>query len=229
MPYIRQLIKQKQMKKNITIPQTLNDITLKQWIEYTTLEEPTNERMVSLFCNISGNELLNLPNKIYSKAVDGLSDVIDSCNGKQTLTLRFKLGGVEYGMIPNLDEITYGENKDLLAMLTDWKTMDKAMAVLYRPITKSSFGTYEIEQYSGKHIKENSKFLEHMPLDIVLGAKLFFWSLTNELLRCIPSYLERMIDKEMTTTQQEELSKKLGVDTKKHITLLKETLEDLTK
>ena len=217
------------MRRSITIPQTLNDITLKQYMEFISLEEPTNERLVSLFTNIEGQELLDLPNKVYSKAIEGVDSVIESSRGEQTLTLRFKLGGVEYGMIPNLDEITYGENKDLLAMISDWKTMDKAMAILYRPITKSSFGTYEIEKYSMKHIKENTKFLEHMPMDIVFGAKLFFWSLTNELLRCIPNYLQRVMDKEITTTQQEELSKKLGVDMKKHITSLKETLEGLTK
>lgn len=214
------------MSKSITIPQTLNDITLKQWMEYTTLEEPTNERLVSLFCNIEGRELLDLPNKIYSKAIDGLEDVIESSRGEQRLTLRFKLGGVEYGMIPNLDEITYGENKDLLAMIGDWKNMDKAMAVLYRPITKSSFGTYEIEKYRGV---DHAKFLQHMPMDIVFGAQLFFYSLTNELLRCIPNYLQRVVEKEMTPTQQEELSKKLGEDMKKRITLLKETLEDLVR
>ena len=129
------------MRRSITIPQTLNDITLKQYMEFMTLEEPTNERLVSLFTNTEGQELLDLPNKVYLKAVEGIDNVIESSKGEHTLRLRFKLGGVKYGMIPNLDEITYGENKDLLAMISDWKTMDKAMAILYRPIAKSSFGT----------------------------------------------------------------------------------------
>lgn len=214
------------MKRSITIPQTLNDITLKQWMEYVKLDNPTNEKLVSLFCNVKGQELLDLPNKIYSKAVNGLENVIESSKGEHQVKLRFKLGGVEYGMIPNLDEITYGENKDLLAMIADWNNMDKAMAVLFRPIVKSSFGTYEIEKYRGV---DNAKFLQHMPMDIVFGAQLFFYNLTKELLRCIPNYLQKVMKEEMTDIQQEELSKKLGVDMKKHIILLKETLGDLTR
>ncbi len=213
-------------KRSITIPQTLRDITLKQWMEYKTLESPTNERLVSLFCNIEGQDLLDLPNKVYARAIDGLEDVIKSSEGKHEVKLRFKLGGVEYGMIPNLDEITYGENKDLLAMIGDWKNMDKAMAVLFRPVTKTSFGTYEIEKYRGI---DNAKYLKHMTMDIVLGAQLFFYSLTKELLRLIPSYLQRVMEKELTPIQQEEISKKYGEDMKKRITLLKETLGGLAK
>lgn len=214
------------MKRSITIPQTLNDITLKQWMEYVELDNPNDERLVSLFCNVKGQELLEVPNKVYAKAIEGLGNVIESSKGEHILRLRFKLGGVEYGMIPNLDEISYGENKDLVAMIGDWKNMHKAMSVLFRPIVKSQGGMYEIEPY--KDIK-SSEILIHMPMDIVFGAQLFFYSLTKELLRCIPSYLLKVMDKEMTTIQQEELSKKLGEDMRKRITSLKETLEDLTR
>jgi hypothetical protein len=215
------------MKRSITIPQTLNDITLKQWMEYVTLEDPSDERLVSLFCNVNGKELLELPNRVYAKAVEGLSTLIQSIGNKQNLVTRFTLGGVNYGMIPNLDDITYGENKDLLAMIGDWKNMDKAMAVLFRPITKNSLKTYEIEEYKGV---DNAIYLQHMPLDIVFAAQLFFYTLTKELLHSIPNYLEREIAKPQTSgTTQVQITKENGEAMMKHIASLRETLRSLTR
>ena len=140
--------------------------------------------------------------------------------------MRFKLNGTEYGMIPNLDEITYGENKDLMGYLGDWKTMHLAMSVLYRPITQTLGSTYSIEKYSGT--KEHRDVMQHMALDIVLGAQVFFCRLTEELLRAIPNYLERVVHNNKGQ-MQDQSTKQTGEAMMRYSASLRETLEDLRR
>ena len=126
--------------------------------------------------------------------------------------------------MPNLDDITYGENKDVTAYLNDWQTMHKAMAVLYRPIKQKLGARYLIEDYEGSH--KYSEAMKEMPLGIVMGAMVFFYNLTNALLKAIPSYLEKQTEKEQTTGV---ISAENGEAIKKYIHLLKETSEDLMR
>jgi hypothetical protein len=102
--------------------------------------------------------------------------------------------------------------------------MHKAMAVLYRPITQTQKGKYLIQEYNGT--REYSELMKQMPLSVVMGAMVFFYNLTNELLNHIPSYLEREMEKEQ---MKGVISDENGEAIKKSIHLLKATLEDLTK
>ena len=179
------------MKVEINIPESLNDITLEQYQRFLSIEQPTNEDLLSCFLNIN----LEAINKInwskfdeYVATINGLFDV------KQEHQLRFVLNGVEFGFIPNLDVISYGENKDITTYVNDWQSMNKAMAVLYRPIKQQQGKKYLIEEYDGS--SKYSEFMKQMPLGIVMGSMLFFWHLTNELLNCIPNYLEKEMEKQ---------------------------------
>ena len=102
--------------------------------------------------------------------------------------------------------------------------MHKAMAVLYRPIKQKLGARYLIEDYEGSH--KYSEAMKEMPLGIVMGAMVFFYNLTNALLKAIPSYLERQAKKEQTTGA---ISAENGEAIKKYIHLLKETSEDLMR
>ena len=42
---------------------------------------------------------------------------------------------VEFGFVPKLDELSFGEFIDLDKYLQDWDSMHKAMAVLFRPVS----------------------------------------------------------------------------------------------
>jgi hypothetical protein len=57
--------------------------------------------------------------------------------------------------------------------------MHKAMAVLYRPVTARVANRYDIEKYEGSD-KYANKMLD-IPLDIAVGAMLFFWTLGSDL------------------------------------------------
>jgi hypothetical protein len=209
------------MKIEVNIPENLNDITLGQYQEFLKIEEPTEEDILKVFL---GLDLKGL-GKIKASDVDKYANHITSLfEQEQEHVLKFDLKGVQFGFMPNLDEITYGENKDVTAYLNDWQTMHKAMAVLYRPIKQKLGARYLIEDYEGSH--KYSEAMKEMPLGVVMGAMVFFYNLTNALLKAIPNYLEKQTEKEQMTGA---ISAENGEAIKKYTRLLKETSEDLMR
>jgi hypothetical protein len=68
--------------------------------------------------------------------------------------------------------------------------------------------------------------MKEMPLNVVMGAMVFFYNLTNVLLKSIPSFLEKEIAKEQ---MQGVISPENGEAIQSYIHLLKQTLQDLNK
>ena len=136
------------MKLEVGIPENLNEITLGQYQEFLKIEEPTEEDILKVFLNINMQGLV----KIKASDVDTYaSHITNLFNNEPKFQNKFDLRGQEFGFIPNLDEITYGENKDITAYINDWQTIHKAMAVLYRPRTNKLGKKYIIEDYEGSH------------------------------------------------------------------------------
>ena len=134
------------MKIEVNIPESLDDITLEQYQRFTKIEEPTEEQILTTFLDISVEELRMLP----AEFTDDFAGQIESIfKQDKEFTSTFILNGVRYGFIPKLDDITYGENKDLTTYLNDFSNMHKAMAVMYRPVTHFQKGKYLIESYEG--------------------------------------------------------------------------------
>ena len=209
------------MKLEINIPESLDDITLEQYQTFLLIEEPTNDDLLSIFLNLNQQGI----DKIKASEVDRMVVLINSLfETKQEHKRTFTLNGKEFGFIPDLDNITYGENKDITTYINDWQSMNKAMATLYRPITNKQKGKYLIQEYEGT--REYSELMKQMPLSIVMGAMVFFYNLTNELLNYIPSYLEAQMKKEQ---MKGVISEENGEAIKKSIHLLKGTLEELTR
>ena len=102
------------------------------------------------------------------------------------------MGDTEFGFIPKLDEMTFGEYVDLDTFMSDWSTMHKAMAVLYRPIKTRYEDKYEIVEYDGDMYHEAMK---KMPLSVAMGSMLFFYRLENDLLMTLEGYSEAEIQK----------------------------------
>lgn len=179
------------MRIEITIPESLDDITLEQYQVFSKIEEPTIDQTLTTFLNISQKELNMLP----ADKIEGFAEQINSVfEQDKQFTPTFVLNGVKYGFIPKLDSITYGENKDLTTYLNDFDNMHKAMAVMYRPIIHEQRGKYLIEDYEGS--SKYSEVMRQAPLSVVLGATVFFYNLTNGLLKAIPNYLGEELEKE---------------------------------
>ena len=216
------------MKLEISIPTELNEIKLSQYQAFlkigkdNTDEEFLHQKMVQTFCGIDLKEVAEIRYKEVIEITESLGKMFDIKNHK--FISRFKMGGVEFGFIPNLDDMTFGEYTDLDTYINDWEQMHKAMAVLYRPIKKNGLnGTYDIEKYNGSITY--SDVMKHAPLDVVFGANVFFYTLGNELLKSTMTYLEN--SKEMKDILQRHSSEKDGAGIVQSMLLLKETLQTL--
>ncbi len=156
---------------DIIIPTCLADIPLYQMQEYEALEMEAEERTlnaVAIFCSLSLKEVSKLPIKILNRAIENIKGALEE---KPKFQPRFKYKGIEYGFIPNLDELSTGEFIDLDTYQKDKTAIWKMMSVLYRPIVQSGQNErYLIEPYSGKL---NDAFKE-MPCDVAFGCLLFF-------------------------------------------------------
>ena len=214
------------MKIEINVPDSLNEITLDQYQRFEKINTEDNQgstfllqKMVEIFCNLDLKDVAEIKYKSVQEIIVHLNKSFDI---KHKLIPTFKLGGIEYGFIPVLDDMTLGEYVDLDENLGDWKNMHKAMSVLYRPITFQKGHKYNIEPYKGMNDK-----LKYMPLDVVFGAMVFFWNLNNELVEAILNYLQRETNK--LTTQQREHLEASGVGISQSMESLKEMLPSLMR
>jgi len=168
----------------ITIPETLKDITLGQFQKHSELikredlsDIELNRRKIHLFTGLDYNSVSNI--KQYD-AKEILETIDLALNQTVEFEPRFTMGGIEFGFIPNLDDITQGEFIDISTYGTEAETMHQLMAVLFRPIKKKDLlGNYEVIPYQGT--KQYSDIMKAMPMHIVNGALVFFSSLANEL------------------------------------------------
>ena len=91
-------------------------------------------------------------------------------NQKPPLVREFTMKGKEYGFIPKLEDMSFGEYVDLDTYVGDFENIHRAMAVLYRPITQKYNDKYLIEEYEG----DDNEIMKDMPMDAVLSSIIFF-------------------------------------------------------
>jgi hypothetical protein len=216
------------MKIELTIPTSLNEIKLAQYQKFLSIVKDNEEseflqqKMVQIFCGIDLKDVASIR---YKDVVEINQNINNLFTKENKFIQRFKMGGVEFGFIPNLDEMSTGEYMDLDAYITDWETMHNAMAVLYRPITNKLGTKYNIEEYKGS--VTYADVMRHAPLDVVLGAMVFFYNLGNDLLSSTINYLEK--NQEVQNILNKHNSENGGDGIQVSMLLLKETLEDLMK
>ena len=158
--------------QTLKVPNKLNELTLGQYQKFNKVisGEPDNDflqrKTIEIFCNVDITEVGNYK---YSSIAQVVSIINKMFKEKPRLIDRFNYNGKQFGFIPKLDDITFGEFVDLDLLMGDWETMDKAMAILFREVTDSKGSKYIIEPYNSE--RENN--FKNMPLDVALGA-LFF-------------------------------------------------------
>lgn len=211
------------MKMELTVPNTLSEITLKQYQKFLKIQETNTDdaflrfKMIEIFCNIDAQAVRQLRLSDTDKIIEILNNVFEE---KPQLTETFKLGDVEYGFIPKLEDISLGEYVDLDTYIGNWDQMHVAMNVLYRPIKDKIKDKYTIKEYN----TDAEKPLDEIPLDIVFGAIFFFYNLGIDLSKTMMNYLE-------TEGEQNLMHKQIlgenGDGINQSLPLLKEILEDL--
>ncbi len=212
------------MNIDVIVPEDLNEITLGQYQKYLKVQEDNedetfiSQKMIEIFCNV---ELKYVMKMKWSDVQEITRTLIEMFDKKDKFTKIFTLDNVQYGFIPNLDEISFGEFVDLDSYLQDWQEMHNAMNVLYRPIDIQVRGKYNIKEYDGKQ----SDTLKDMPLSIALGAVFFLLNLGKELSQVMMDYLQRGVLKEDSALKEGLLKNGVGIH---HFTKqLKGMLQDL--
>ena len=205
------------------IPDTLNEITLGQYQKYIKYQNDNDDenflaiKMIEVFCGLRNNTVRAMKAKSIS---DICKILVDMFNEKPDLVKQFKMNGITYGFIPDLENMTFGEYIDLDTFIGDFENMHKAMSVLYRPITQSYKDKYLIEKYTG----DKSKDMIDMPMDAVFGSILFFYHLGMELSTAMLNSLEGQEEENLVHYLS---STKNGDGINQFTASLKEILEDL--
>lgn len=209
------------MKVELIVPNNLNEVTLGQYQEYIKLKDLSETelslKMIEIFCNLKSEQVRYLKATDVRNVVTIIAEMFDS---KPSLVNTFKIDGVEYGFIPNLDEMSFGEYIDLDTYIGDWDNIEKAMGVLYRPVEIRKGNRYHIKEYEAGE----TEHLKAMPLDAVLGSILFFYRLGNDLCKIMMNSLEGT---EMEDLQAHLNSEANGVGTQAFMLSLNQILDDL--
>ena len=187
----------------ILIPESARELTVEQYQKFLKVEGDetfTMLKALELFANI--------PLKVaYAMKADDIlsisTDIFTMVSVKHPLVKRLSFRGKEYGFVPNLEEMSFGEYIDLDNYLSDMQSLHKTIGVLYRPITIDKGGLYEIEPYNG------TDGYSDFPLDVALGATLFFYRLSNRLLKDSQTSLEEETTNNLTS-QPPLTSQELG-------------------
>lgn len=222
----------------LKVPQKLQAIKLRQYQEYLKVQKDNedvedaqnflNSKCIQIFCGLTLKESYNLPVKMF----DGVLSQIGKCFEEPTpLIKEFSMTGsngieVSFGMIPSLDEMTFGEYIDLENFMSDWDSMHKAMAVLYRPITFNKNGKYLIEDYDG-----TDKYWEVMkdaPVNVSLGAMVFFYRLGKKLCKYTMDYLLLQQNQKGASVQEKDLERS-GDGINQFMLSLEKTYQELMK
>ena len=177
------------MKFELTIPSDLSEISLKQYKKFLKIQESNEDsyflqcKMIEIFCNLDAKSVRLLKLADADKIVQILNKMFEA---KPQLIRTFKLGNIEYGVIPSLDEISLGEYVDLDTYMGDWQNMQIAMNVLYRPIKEKIGNKYLIKEYD----VESKDILQEIPMDVVFGSIFFLYNLGIDLSKAMMDYLE---------------------------------------
>ena len=180
------------------LPTEWNEVSISQYSKLMKVldNEDASEieliiRTLEALVGIESRVLTKAPLK-YLKGVYIELAILTSKEPANHLKKVIEIDGVEYGMIPDFNDLTLGEFVDLDNYLQDsWNNLVKIFAVLYRPIVERKGDKYIIEDYTLKDIKERREiFSDKLSIDTAFGAMVFFYDIGSKLIENMVSSLE---------------------------------------
>jgi hypothetical protein len=220
------------MKLDILLPTSLSEIPLVRYQKFIEMKEQSNDeefianKMIQIFCGIELKEVMQIKVKELNGLIKHFTDVFSE---KPQLVRQFKIKDIEFGFIPKIDDISFGEYVDLEHHFQNWSTYHKAMAVMFRPIKEKHGDKYTIVDYEPN--EDMQELMKFAPLDVAISASVFFWSLGSELLSLTMNYLQNEVTKmtHSVNTQNEANLANAGVGIRQSINALQEISPSLMK
>ena len=167
----------------------LENITIEQYMYISlmvqTYKEDVDKLNAELIKYVYGD--LDVSKKEADKTIQDLTGELML---EPDFVHRFEYQGVEYGFIPNLDEISTAEFIDLDDYIKEGSQLNKIAAILYRPITSSNKMLYQIEKYEGT--SKYSEIMKGVNYKVAVGAVVFFCNLSKSLLKALDTYTQKM-------------------------------------
>ena len=169
----------------VTIPTEPSDIPLSKYIECYKIgqEESLDQtwrakKIIKTITGVGFNTLEQIPIRQLDQIANKIGLVLQT---EQEFKQRFTWKGIEYGFIPNLEDLTTAEFVDIDSYGGDEfiENLHVVMAILYRPIKEEFKDLYSIEPYKGT----DGEHFKDLPLSIIQGALAFFLRLGQGLLQ----------------------------------------------
>jgi hypothetical protein len=165
-------------KETYNLINSWSEVTLEKWLKLIDTETGSQtkeaEETIAAVSDIPKKLIKELPLRDVAVIMSKIAELQSEQN--TTLKKTFKIDGIEYGMHPDLSEITLGEYADIETFIKDGleKNMPEIMAVLFRPITEQTdTGVYTIGAYDG-NIKIRAEQFKKNVSRTSTGSSFFF-------------------------------------------------------
>ena len=201
-------IKKEGKKKTYNLINSWSDVTLEKWISLIDLEAGSKtkeaEETIATLSDIPRKLIKELSIRDVAIIMKKLAELQ---NRQDTvLTKVIEIDGIEYGMHPNLDDITLGEYADIETFIKNGleKNMPELMSVLFRPVTERSGEAYVIAAYDG-NITIRAEAMKKMSAEQVQSTLFFFYNFVIGFSKIMPSFLIEQTQEKMKQLQTETL------------------------
>ena len=206
-------IKKQGKVKTYSLIKSWSDVTLERWIELIKAEKGSkSEEAEETIAALS-----DIPNKLIKElSIRDVAIIISNIaelQSKQDTVLKkiIEIDGVEYGMHPNLDDLTLGEYADIETFIKNGieGNMPELMAILFRPVVEKKNKAYVIEGYDGD-ITIRAEIMKKMTAEQVQNCLVFFYHFGKKSAMTLPSFLVQRTQ-EVKKELEMEILRKDGV------------------
>ena len=184
------------MKKTITIPEDLYDITVDQYLQIQAIPEGDEMeqvvRTICILCHLDRAQVMAMEQKDIQHIGGVIGGILDKYDDKYPVERIIELDQ-RYGFHPNLSRITVAEFADIETLCKESldKHLPQVMGILYRPIVEEHGEFYRIADYDGE---DRSEFFREMKMAHALGAAAFFLRTGRALVDALDSYSKAVKD-----------------------------------
>ena len=201
-------VKKEGKLKTYKIVDSWKDVTLEKWQQLVLGKKKSKTQEAKETIKALSTLPIKLVEEMSLSDVAAIFERLSKLQIEGKLKKVYKIDGIEYGFLPDLDEITLGEWADIETFVQQGiqDNMANIMAILFRPIKESKNDAYIIEAYDGNISVRAEKF-KKMSAEQVQKSLVFFWTFVNELCKISLSYLKAHLNEVKKTIPTKVLQK----------------------
>lgn len=181
------------------LPLSWDEVSLKQYQDLMVVVENKElseiEVMIKTIAALTGAHKRDLTKapithlKLVFSALKSLTKQLPENELRRVI----EIDGKEYGFIPDMRGLTFGEFVDLDGWLQKgYQNLVDILTILYRPVVKRKGEKYTIEDYDVESVPDRATlFSGSMSVNSVYGALVFFYDIGSKLINTTLCSLEK--------------------------------------